>query len=168
MSTALVSVDEYLNTSYKPACEYLDGVLKRKPMPTFDHALVQSRLVSLISAQQRSYIALPELTVKIREREWLVPDVAIMLRSQIQRPYALDPVFLCIEILSPDDRLAETFTKCEQYHLWGVAHCWVVDPEKKAAWIYEKGSAPKRATEEDTLWAGGIHVSMRKLFEAED
>ena len=167
MSTALVSVEEYLKANYKPACEYLDGVLRQKPMPTFDHSFVQGRLIALISARYGAYLALPELTVKISEREWLVPDISVMLRSRIQRPYALDPVHLCIEILSPDDRIAQTFAKCEQYHSWGVAHCWVIDPEKKVAWIYPNGSEPKRVTGQDALSAGDIHISMATLYEAE-
>jgi len=27
-------MDEYLSTTYKPACDYLEGVLRVKPLPT--------------------------------------------------------------------------------------------------------------------------------------
>src|SRR5580698_1605470 len=43
-----VSVEEYLRTSYEPNCEYIDGVLIQKPMPTTGHSRLQLRLGALI------------------------------------------------------------------------------------------------------------------------
>ena len=42
-STTLISLDEYLRTSYKPACEYIDGMLRQKPMPTKLHAWIAAK-----------------------------------------------------------------------------------------------------------------------------
>jgi len=39
---ALVSEQEYLNTTYKPGCDYIDGVLRPKPMGTRKHGLLQA------------------------------------------------------------------------------------------------------------------------------
>jgi Uma2 family endonuclease len=72
-STALVSVEEYLNRSDKPSCEYLEGTLHPKPMPTKLHALVQFLLVTLLRKQNIE--ALAEVTVRLSERRFLVPDV---------------------------------------------------------------------------------------------
>lgn len=65
-----VSVEEYLGTSYKPACEYKDGVLIQKPLPALDHSFIQGRIVALIAAFFRAYVALRELTVPLRDAEW--------------------------------------------------------------------------------------------------
>ena len=48
-STTLVTVDEYLSTTYKPACDYLDGVLRQKSMPTWNHSMVQTQISQLIN-----------------------------------------------------------------------------------------------------------------------
>ncbi len=45
-STTLVPVEEYLRYSDKPNCEYRDGVLYPKPMPTTFHGLLEFMLVS--------------------------------------------------------------------------------------------------------------------------
>src|SRR5690348_10970093 len=126
-SPTLVSVEEYLATTYKPACEYIDGVLHQKPMPTWLHGLIQTRLAALINYNFRRFLAASEITVRVRPGKYLVPDVIAQGRDHIQESYPTEPVHLCVEILSPDDRISEIFAKCEDYHAWGVETAWIVD-----------------------------------------
>jgi Uma2 family endonuclease len=165
MATTLVSVEEYLRTSYKPACEYIDGALRQKPMPTYMHSKIQGRVVSLIEGCGKGFESLPELTVRIREDKYLVPDVVVDRIERRQQPYPTKPVYLCIEIMSPDDRFSEVATKCEEYHAWGVPFCWIVDPEKRASWQYAAGERPHEIPAGGELTTGEITVSLTELFE---
>ncbi len=36
-TTAGISIEQYLNTSYTPDCEYIDGELREKPVVGFSH-----------------------------------------------------------------------------------------------------------------------------------
>ena len=63
----MATVEEYLGTSYKPACEYVRGELIQKSRPAFDHSFVQGRIIMLIAVFFRAYVALPELTVRLRQ-----------------------------------------------------------------------------------------------------
>jgi Uma2 family endonuclease len=103
---------------------------------------------------------LPELTLHISPTKYLVPDVCVA--DDFPGPYPTEPVLLCCEILSPEDRLGTMLGKCEEYHAWGVPHCWVIDPVKRTAWEYHASAEPVRATE--TLRAGGISVGIEELF----
>jgi len=103
---------------------------------------------------------LPELTLRISPTKYLVPDVCVA--DDFPGPYPTEPVLLCCEILSPEDRLGTMLGKCEEYHAWGVPHCWVIDPVKRTAWEYHASAEPVRATE--TLRAGGISVGIEELF----
>lgn len=38
------------------------------------------------------------------------------------------PPYLAIEILSPDDRTADTLLKASDYSRFGIQHIWIVDP----------------------------------------
>jgi Uma2 family endonuclease len=161
MSTsALVSVEEYLRRTEKPNCEYEDGILRPKAMPTTLHAWIQSVLILLLSKQ--GALALPELTVHVTATRFLVPDVAVV--RSLQLPYPTDPALLCIEILSPEDRVGALLAKCEAYHAWGVPFCWVVDPEKQTAWVYPKDGEPARVERSGVLQAGGLSVRLDELF----
>lgn len=80
-------------------------------------------------------------------------------------PYPEKPVFLCIEILSPEDRIGAMFAKCERYHDWGVPHCWIVDPMTRRAWSYPKGGEPREVSR---LEAGEIVVELPEAFSILD
>ena len=161
MSTAaIVSVEDYLHRTEKPYCEYVDGALHPKALPTTPHARAQFMLMTLLDKQ--GVEALAEVTVRITPTKYLIPDV--IASPVIQGPYPTEPVLLCVEILSPEDQVGVTLAKCEQYHAWGVPFCWVVDPEKQTAWQYHSGGEPERADRRGTLTAGELKVRLEELF----
>ena len=161
-STTLVPVEEYLRYSEKPNCEYNDGVIYPKAMPTKLHSIIQFAVMMLLRGQ--GVRPFPELTVRISPTKYLVPDVAVA--GNFPGPYPTEPVRLCCEILSPEDRLGAMLGKCEEYHAWGVPFCWVIDPVKRTAWEYHSGAEPVRVTE--TLRAGELAVQLDELFSELD
>ena len=158
----LMPVEEYLRLTEKPYREYRDGDVSTKAMPTKLHSVMQYALLMLLRNQ--GVQALPELTVRISTSKYLVPDVVVA--DDFPGPYPTEPVLLCCEILSPEDRLGATFSKCEEYHAWGVPYCWVIDPVKRTAWEYELAGEPVRVAE--SLRAGGITVNLDVLFAVLD
>ena len=167
-TATLVPVEEYLRTSYKPACDYIDGVLRRKAMPTKKHSRLQGNAMTLVARDWPMYEALPELTVRIRERKYLVPDLAVMLRGDDGDPYPAEPVHLCVEILSPDDRLSAMAAKCEEYHAWGVAYTWILDPQERRAFQYDAGHGLAELPPDGVLRAGEIAIRCADIFPALD
>jgi len=161
-STTLVPVEEYLRYSDKPNCEYREGVLYPKPLPTTFHGLLEFMLVAML--RKLGLQAAPEVTVRLSSTKYLVPDV--IAAPVLKDPYPTEPVLLCCEILSPEDRLGATLAKCEEYHAWGVPYCWVVDPVKRTAWEYHAAAEPVRVT--STLRTDKLSVSLAELFSALD
>jgi Uma2 family endonuclease len=163
MSTAtLISVEEYLRITEKPNREYRDGVVSIKAMGTKFHSILQWALTSILRRQGAQ--AYPELTVRMSPTKYLIPDVAVA--HDFPGPYPTEPVLLCCEILSPDDRVGTTLATCEEYHAWGVPYCWVVDPVKRSAWEYHSGGEPVRVTTE--LRAGELSAGLAELFAGLD
>jgi len=163
MSTAaLMPVEEYLRLTEKPTCEYREGALYPKPMPTKFHGALEFMLVAIL--RRLGLDAVPEVTVRLSPTKYLVPDV--IAATVIQSPYPTEPVLLCCEILSPEDRLGAMLAKCEEYHGWGVPFCWVIDPIKRTAWEYHSEEEPTRVTE--TIRAGEFSVSLKELFSELD
>ena len=157
-------MEEYLRTSYEPNCEYIDGVLVPKAMGTRKHAKLQIRIAMLIEMAFPSYEVMPELTVRISDTEYLIPDLAVDRRDRPRDPYPLSPVHLCIEILSPDDRLSAVLKKCETYHAWGTPHTWVFDPVTRRAWQYSRGTRAVEIEASGELTAGDIHLRLTDIF----
>ncbi len=164
--TILVSVEEYLASTHKPAYEYLEGVLREKPIPTYDHSNLQLQLCDLINGLDCGFRAVPELTVRISGSRFLVPDVGVQRVGELQRPYPVKPIHLCIEVLSPDDRLADVVVKCGDYHRWGTPYCWIVDPDEKTCWEYHSGGRPHPVSEGGQISAGVISLPVDDIFVA--
>ena len=156
-----ISVEEYLRTSYEPNCEYIDGVLVPKAMGTKKHGKLQTHLGTILELAFPQYETCAELTVRIDGKRYLIPDIAVERREEAQDPYPILPIHLCIEILSPEDRLSELWAKCEIYHAWGTQFVWMIDPVARRAWEYTKGTAPREVLE---LTAGDIHLTVEQIF----
>ena len=159
-ATAIVSVEDYFRRTEKPYCEYVDGVLYPKPLATLPHGLIQFMLQVLLRKQGVQAVA--EVHVRLSPTKYLIPDV--IAAPTLEGPYPIDPVPLCVEILSPEDRVGPMRTKCEQYHTWGVPFCWVINPEKQIGWQYHAGCDPERVDRGSTLIAGQLSVRLEELF----
>jgi Uma2 family endonuclease len=166
-----ISAEEYIarfvEGGEKPTCEYSNGVLFPRSLGTKKHSQVQSNITRLIGiAYDDTLNPLPELTTRLREGQFYVPDLAIEeLAKPIQGRYPgpNDPVLLCIEIVSPPDRIGKLFGKCEEYHSWGVPYCWVIDPERKTAWEYFSDDSEPRKVEA-SLTAGPVQLALTDIF----
>ena len=169
--TPLAPAEEYISRfvegGEKPTCEYVDGVLLPKSMGTKKHSQVQANIAKLIGSRYDEILnPLPELTTRLREGQFYVPDLAVEdLAKPIQGRYPgpHDPVLLCVEIVSPPDRVGKLFGKSEEYHKWGVPYCWVIDPERKMAWEYFPDDPEPRKVEE-MLTAGPIQLTLDDVF----
>jgi Uma2 family endonuclease len=48
------------------------------------------------------------------------------------------PPFICIEVLSPEDRVDRLQEKIDDYLNFGTRYVWVVDPKSHRAWVHTK------------------------------
>src|SRR2546426_8088572 len=126
----LISVEEYLNTSYDPDVEYVDGVLVERNVGDWLHSLVQADIILALGRQYPSIYAVPELRSQTKATRYRLPDVCVLLTPP-QGRYLLEAAFVAIEILSEDDKMSRTLEKLEEYRLKGVPHIWVIDPRMK-------------------------------------
>lgn len=140
----LVSPEEYLKTSFEDGDrEYVDGELVERGMPTYLHgktqALVCIRFADLVKS--RSVFAVTEVRHALDPRRlYRIPDIAVFADEEPTQPVPVTPPLIAIEIASPDDRLVETLKKFEEYRRFGVAHIWLIDPEARKFYSYDKKS----------------------------
>ena len=135
----LIPVEEYLNTSYDPDVEYVDGVLVERKVGDYLHSLVQSNLIFALRLKYRDLFVLPELRSRTRETRYRLPDVCVLLHPP-KTKYLLDAAFLAIEILSEDDRMTRIMEKLEEYEQKGVPNIWLIDPRLRTMSVYSQGN----------------------------
>jgi Uma2 family endonuclease len=134
----LVSVEEYLTTDYSPDCDYVDGVLEDRNAGQRKHGLVQKRTLLFFARleEQLGIFALQEQRVRIGPTRVRVPDVCVMLGGDPGEETFTTAPFLCIEVVSPDDRMSRMQAKIGDYLGMGVSYVWVIDPYLRKAWAH--------------------------------
>src|ERR1700730_18197386 len=135
---ALVSVEEYLHTDYSPDCDYVDGVLEDRNVGQRDHAIAQTLIAGFLLQFRKALGALVvvEQRVQISKTRFRVPDVCVVLPGGPDEQIVTTAPFLCVEVVSPDDRIGRMRKKVRDYLSIGVRYVWVVDPYAREAWTY--------------------------------
>lgn len=137
-SGTLFSVEEYLSTSYRPDREYVDGVVLERNLGERDHSVIQAFLTIFLGNRRKEWgiHVFPEQRVQVTPRRFRVPDICVVTGPRPQEQIFTRPPFLCIEILSKDDRMSEMQERISDYLAFGVSYVWVVDPRSRRGYIY--------------------------------
>ncbi len=127
-------IEEYLHTTFEPDREYLDGEVVERNVGNDSHSEAQWRLCLAFGklSEKHPVHGRPELRVRVDESRYRIIDLAVYAGEKPSEMVPSKPPLVAIEILSPDDPMSETLKKLEEYRRWGVAHVWLVDPQRRA------------------------------------
>jgi Uma2 family endonuclease len=132
--TTLISVEEYLNTSFPDAdCEYVDGVIVERNLGEKDHSRTPRELIRFFLELQdkpRNF-SFPAQRVQVSQTRVRVPDLCVYLGAEPDEQIFTTPPFLVIEILSKDDRASDLQEKIDDYLEFGVPYVWTIDPRRR-------------------------------------
>jgi len=135
----LISVEEYLNTSYDGADrEYVDGRVLERNLGEKDHSRPQRKLIVFFGSLEATLgtYSFPEQRVQVKPSRFRVPDVCVYVGSEPDRQVFRTPPFLAIEILSKDDRASDVQEKLDDYRDFGIPFVWIIDPRTKRGYTY--------------------------------
>jgi Uma2 family endonuclease len=132
-----VSVEEYLASSYRPDCDYVDGEVQERNLGEKEHAIMQRALVLLFGLRRNDWgvEVYPELRVQVNARNFRVPDVTVTRTGLEWERILKTPPLLIIEILSPEDTLIKVRQRVDDYLRFGTKDVWVIDPELRKAYV---------------------------------
>jgi Uma2 family endonuclease len=138
-SKVQIPLEDYLRTSYDgPDREYLDGEVVERNSGSNPHSESLWRLIILFAGLSKhcAINGRPALRVRVAERRFRVIDLAVYAGEPPSELVPASPPLIAIEILSPDDRMAEMLEKLREYRRWGVTHVWLVDPEARILYTF--------------------------------
>ncbi len=142
MATTLVSVEEYLRTSYEPDAEYVDGVIEERPVGENRHSAWQIALAVYFGSRAKDWgiRVRSELRTKTSERRYRIPDIAILDADAPPDPVAIVPPLAAFEILSPEDRMPRLLIRLADFEKMGVAFLYVIDPADNSFRRHQAGT----------------------------
>ena len=164
MATAAhISLSEYLETSYRPDCEYVDGEIRERNVGKWEHARVQALLAAWFSNHEKEWgvMVSTEQRVQVSPSRVRIPDL-VVLAAGPQPDVLVEPPLLVIEILSPNDTYSDTQERAEDYRAMGVGTVWIIDPKTRSG----RMCAGAEWTEAGRLEVAGtlLFVELEDLF----
>jgi Uma2 family endonuclease len=135
-SGTLISVEEYLATGYRPDCDYVDGHVLERNLGEFDHSRLQTAISAYFFTRRKEWdiTVVVEQRVQVKPTRFRIPDVCVVLGNPGEQ-ILTHPPFLCIEILSKDDRMSHMRERIDDYLSMGVRYVWVLDPASRRAYV---------------------------------
>jgi Uma2 family endonuclease len=164
----MVSVQEYLTTSYEADREYVDGELLERHSGEWPHSMVHA-VISCLLFQRETQLGIRVLMsqrIQVGPTRFRVPDSCVVLASDPRDPIVRKPPFLCVEIVDRTDTDSGLNVKLSDYFQMGVRYVWVIDPQTRRAFCYTPGEMHEvldgilRTKDPD------IEVPLEEVFEA--
>jgi Uma2 family endonuclease len=161
-----ISVREYLTTSYRPDCEYIDGRIEERNLGEYDHGLLQLILGQMFMNNREAWKirAVTDVRTQVKKSRFRVPDLSVLRADAPKEQIITHPPLIVIEILSPEDRLSRFQDRIEDYLAFGVENIWIIDPERRAAYMASASGLHPVRSNELTVPETPIHVVLSDLF----
>jgi Uma2 family endonuclease len=137
-TAAQISVTEYLNTTYRPDRDYVDGEVLERNLGEYDHSRSQMRISAYFFNREKEWRirVVPEQRVQVKPTRFRIPDISVVLEESPVEAIFRQPPFLCIEILSKDDSFNSVIDRLDDYVAMGVPNIWMIEPHTRRGYRY--------------------------------
>jgi len=169
-ATQLVSLEEYLRTSYQPDCDFVDGTIEERQLGEYEHGRVQAFLASWFFQNEKEWNVrvVTELRTRVTATHVRIPDVSLIRADAPREQVTVTPPLLCIEILSPEDRLPRVAKRMDDFLAMGVQNLWIIDPIDRVAYTYSGSGLLRLTTDRLAIESTPIYVDLPTLFAGLD
>ena len=166
-SATLISIEEYLRTSYSPDREYIDGEVVERNLGEKTHSKIQRRLSTYLDNRSKKFgiEVFPEQRVQVSARRFRVPDLTVVRSPEPEQEIFTSPPHLCIEILSKDDTMIGMQERVDDYLTFGVAYVWIINPKIRKAFVVTRAGMVEAKSGVLETRNPKISVPLSVLFE---
>ena len=112
-TSVLIPLAEYLNTTYRPDREYVDGEVVERRVGKWEHSRVQALLTGWFIQHERVWNiqTATEWRTQVSQTRVRIPDI-VLVHAGAQPDVLVEAPLLVVEILSPDDSYSDTQATC--------------------------------------------------------
>lgn len=163
----LLTLEEYLRTSYKPDCDFVDGELEERNLGEYPYSKIQILIGGWLLAHDKEWgsDAVTEQRIRVAAGRVRIADICLLRADAPREDVTLTPPLLCIEILSPEDRISRASKVLEDYRAMGVPQSWLIDPYRRCAYVYDADGLRLLASTERLELAGTpVFLPLDDLF----
>ncbi len=128
-----ISLQEYLDTPYRPDREYIDGEVRERNVGKWEHARLQLLLGSWFADHESQWQVMTstEQRTRVASSRVRVPD-QVVVNAGPQPPVIDTAPVLIVEILSPDNPYSDLEERVADYRRMGVEAISAIDPKTRS------------------------------------
>jgi Uma2 family endonuclease len=166
----LISIEEYLSTTYHPDVDYVDGEIDERNLGEFDHADLQTQIGNILRNEQRAWgiRVVVETRVRVSPTRVRIPDVCVLSASLPRERIISHPPLLCVEVLSPRDTLKAMRKRVQDFFDMGVQAVWIFNPETRTAHVCTASTTTEHKSGTLRVDSTKIQLSIEKVFSTLD
>ena len=167
----LLTLEEYLHTSYRPDCDFVDDHIEERNSGETAHGLLQMELGFWFRSHREEWLIRPisELRTRVTSTRVRIPDVAVVrIDLALRESVRLTPPLIAIEILSPEDRMNRVIVRLKDFLAMGVENIWLLDPAERVAYTFSASGLVLSETGRLTIPDSPIYLDLPTLFAALD
>jgi Uma2 family endonuclease len=172
MATApvLLSLEEYLRTSYHPDADYVDGEIEERNLGEYEHGRLQWLIALYFGKREEEWNiqGVAEQRIRVSSRDVRVCDLVLLRADAPREKVTQTPPLLCIEIMSPEDRLARAKRVLKDYLSMGVENIWLIDPLRRAAYTFDADGLHEADPTALSIPGTPIRLDLTEAFAAID
>lgn len=164
-----ITVEQYLKTSFEPDCDYVDGQIEERNLGELEHSRIQKWLIVFFASREKEWgiEAFQEARLQTGEHRFRVPDIMVLPAGRYSGIVRSAPL-VCIEVLSPEDRLSRMRERARDYRQMGVQAVWLFDPYDRVAYRAEEDGFLKVKETILTLPGTSIAIPLAEAFSCLD
>ena len=172
-----MSVKEYLALpEEKPYLEYVNGEVYPKVAPDRKHSDIADYVLGTLWDYRKEHGGRSAVEGRVAflyedDERFYLPDVAYYAPGRPRGEGIMYPPTLAVEIKSKDQPLRDLRDKCRFYRQHGVDVCWLIDPHRRFAEVFEGEVNGLRLDEDGVLESRavpGYRLPLRDLFATLD
>jgi Uma2 family endonuclease len=169
-STCSMPIEEYLRTIYRPDADFVDGEIVERNLGEFEHSTIQAGISAFFWNRRAEWEiqAVTAQRIRVSPRTVRIADVAILRANAPREKVSLTPPLICIEILSPEDRLSRAKLVLADYLAMGVPHIWLIDPIRRAAFTFDERGLLEVDPHNLAVPGTAIRLDLSEAFSAID
>jgi Uma2 family endonuclease len=136
-----MTMEQYLRTSFRPDCDFVDGRVEERNLGEFNHGLLQVEVGFWFRSRRAEWNVrvATELRTRVSLDRVRIPDVTVVYDdAAIAEQVRVTAPLIAIETLSPEDRLPRVLVRLEDFWKMGIQNIWLLDPEERAAFQYSE------------------------------
>jgi Uma2 family endonuclease len=167
LQPAMMTMDEYLRTPFRPDCDFVEGHLEERNGGEYKQGLLQMEVGFWFRSRRAEWNVrvVGELRTHVSADRIRIPDVTVVYDdAATAERVRVTPPLIAIEILSPEDRLPRVLVRREDFRKMGIAHIWLLDPEERAAFVYTDNGLKRVETSRMEVAGTPIFMNLDQVF----